>query len=71
MTFLPSPMLEKRQNGQFCRAGHWLFVVFEGSMYFLMGVRALDLEISCPLRHICKKYMDTVGFIRVLYVYPV
>lgn len=55
MTFLPSPMLEKGQNGQFCRPGHWLFAVFEGSMYFLMGVRPMDLlEISCPLKHLQK-----------------
>lgn len=72
MTFLPRPALEKGHKGQFCQPGHWLFTVSEGSMYFLMRVRVMDhLEITCPLKHICQKYMDTVGFIRVFNVYPV
>lgn len=40
--------------------------VLEGGRYLLMGVRAMNhLEITC------KKDVDTVGFLRVLYVYPV
>lgn len=69
MTFLPSPVLKKGQKRQFCQPGHWPFTVFEGGMYLLMGVRAMNcLEITCPLKHSCKNYMDTVGLIRVLYV---